>query len=222
MDNSSEDKLTERNMMILRPLIEFYKNDYDNLKKLLDIIYYNSKNIPLRLIEWFVTNYAKKNATKYKIARGKKLEVFDVYRSYKAQLNGNRKNHFDPCKRGATIMLSFTDPTTGKDLLFETAYRQLNFFKWAIENLIIEYIEKHFMEIYTDMAANRKSRIAKSQISNDSYNGESDIESSASSTSIASSTATDSLSIISRKKTELSKAAYSTFSISNESEIEIL
>ena len=208
----SDGKISERNIIILRPLIDFYKNDFDNLKKLLDIIYYNTKNIPLRLIEWFVTNYAKKNATKYKIARGKTFEVFDVYRSYKAQLNGHRKNHFDPCARGMTIKLSFTDPRTEENISFDTAYRQLNFFKWAIENLIIEYIEKHFKEVYTDMVENYRSKSTDV----------SDISSSSVATS-ASTDRTDSLSVISsRKKTELSKAAYSTFSISHEDDIEIL
>ena len=50
---------------IIRFLKIFYEKP-DNKKKLLDILN-NSNNISLRIIDWFVTNYSKKNNTCYMI-----------------------------------------------------------------------------------------------------------------------------------------------------------
>ena len=54
-----------QNDLLLRKLLEFYKkNDY--LNKILSII--NGENkMSLRLIDWFVTNYAKKYYVVYNI-----------------------------------------------------------------------------------------------------------------------------------------------------------
>ncbi len=42
----------------------------------------------------------------------------------------------------------------GKDSSIETTIGQLNFFKWALENNIIDYIENHYQEIEEDMNNN--------------------------------------------------------------------
>jgi hypothetical protein len=48
----------------------------------------------------------------------------------------------------------------------ETTIGQLNFFKWAIENKIVEYIEDHYGDIESDMN-NRNSSSRKKEIEND-------------------------------------------------------
>jgi hypothetical protein len=48
----------------------------------------------------------------------------------------------------------------------ETTIGQLNFFKWEIENKIIQYIETHYPEIEADMNSNNS--ISKSKKHNDS------------------------------------------------------
>jgi len=46
----------------------------------------------------------------------------------------------------------------------ETTIGQLNFFKWAIENCVIEYIELHFADIETDMNMRNSTSKRKSTI----------------------------------------------------------
>jgi hypothetical protein len=48
----------------------------------------------------------------------------------------------------------------------ETTIGQLNFFKWAIENQIIDYIENNYNTIETDM--NHRNSTSKHRISTDS------------------------------------------------------
>ena len=49
--------------ILLNSLKGFYTNK-ENKQKLFDIIN-NTNNISLRIIDWFVTNYSKKNNTSY-------------------------------------------------------------------------------------------------------------------------------------------------------------
>jgi hypothetical protein len=50
----------------------------------------------------------------------------------------------------------------------ETTIGQLNFFKWAIENNIIDYIQSHFQEVEQDM--NNCNSTAKRRTITDSQN----------------------------------------------------
>jgi hypothetical protein len=43
----------------------------------------------------------------------------------------------------------------------ETTIGQLNFFKWAIENRILDYIEQNFEDIETDMNSRNSSAAKK-------------------------------------------------------------
>jgi hypothetical protein len=130
----SQDKL------ILDKLMEFYHKD-GNLLKMLNIINGKTK-ISLRIVDWFVTNYAKKNYTI--ISNGK--ERFKVHFGYKQKLKAYNKKRFDPFCRWDRITIPFDDNT-----LIETTIGQLNFFKWAMEKHIIDYIEEHYDEIEADM-----------------------------------------------------------------------
>ena len=58
MNNS---QYTTQNNLLLNTLLKFYNKD-DNLSKILSIINGHAKE-SLRLIDWFVTNYAKKNSS---------------------------------------------------------------------------------------------------------------------------------------------------------------
>jgi hypothetical protein len=82
------------------------------------------------------------------------VENFSVYRSYKAQLKGSKKKEFDPYCRGETIMLEYESPTDKSKVAFETAICQLKFFKWAITNLVLTYVDTNFDVIYEDMKLN--------------------------------------------------------------------
>ena len=149
-----------QNELLLENLMEFY-NDRENLNKMMRIINGESK-ISLRIVDWFVTNYAKKNYITYDltIKRGILTDNvvssrFKVYNDYKLKLKAYSKKRFDPFCRWDRISIPYDD-----EKYMETTIGQLNFFKWAIENKIVEYIQDNYDEIEKDMN-NRNSSSRK-------------------------------------------------------------
>ncbi len=122
--------------------------------------------ISLRIIDWFVTNYAKKNFTVYMIPAKNKcstvingqdgLERFKVHDRYKQELIAYSKERFDPFSRKQRIEIPCTDGT-----MMETTIGQLNFFKWAIENQVINYVEENYQDIEQDMNACKRNSNSK-------------------------------------------------------------
>jgi hypothetical protein len=146
--------IESREQRVMRPLLDFYSKEA-NFRLFLDIVVLKTRNIPLRVFDWFVTNYSKKNDVSYIIKRpNNKVEVFSVYRRYRAQLKGCKKKEFDPFCRGDPIMLEYQSPIDQSKTAFETAACQLKFFKWVIENLLVNYIEANYDSIYADMRIN--------------------------------------------------------------------
>tara|TARA_A100001015_G_scaffold310504_1_gene412042 strand:+ start:612 stop:1169 length:558 start_codon:yes stop_codon:yes gene_type:complete len=144
---------TTQNDLLLNKLLQFY-NHNNNLKKMLNIINGNSK-ISLRIVDWFVTNYAKKNYTVYNIPKnnGTSITRIKVYDDYKLMLKSYSKRRFDPFCRWDRITIPLNDSEH-----IQTTIGQLNFFKWAIENRIIEYIEENLSTIDHDMNSRNNSR----------------------------------------------------------------
>ena len=136
---------TTQNELLLNNLMSFYKNEI-NLTRMLKIITGESK-ISLRIVDWFATNYAKKNYTLYSIVEpsGKNTR-FKVYFDYKLKLKAYSKKRFDPFCRWDRISIPYKNET-----YIETTIGQLNFFKWAIENRVIDYIEENYDIIEKDM-----------------------------------------------------------------------
>ena len=150
--NSSQ--LNTQNDLLLRNLMDFYREPA-KLQTMLSIINGLSK-ISLRIVDWFVTNYAKKYYTMYDLAtvQGSRATRFKVYNDYKLKLKAYAKRRFDPFCRWERISV----PYDGENSI-ETTIGQLNFFKWAIENRILDYIEEHYDEIERDM--NERNSISK-------------------------------------------------------------
>ena len=152
MNNSN---YTTQNDLLLKNLTIFYKTydsngDYDpnnNLDKMLKIITGESK-ISLRIVDWFATNYAKKYYTLYIIeaSQDNVTRRFKVYDDYKLKLKAYSKKRFDPFCRWDRISIPYT---SGK--FIETTIGQLNFFKWALENKVVDYIEQNYCDIEKDM-----------------------------------------------------------------------
>ena len=113
-----------QNTLLLNNLMKFYNMD-ENLEKILPIINGESE-ISLRLIDWFVTNFAKKNFTVYNKSD---KERFKVYIDYKLKLKAYSKKRFDPFCRWDRINIPYKD-----DTFIQTTLGQLNFFRWALEN----------------------------------------------------------------------------------------
>ena len=141
---------------ILLNSLQLYYADNKTSSKLLEILKEENK-ISLRIIDWFVTNYSKKNNIYYTIfetstkkktfvcENNKLLKQFNTYHAYKSQLKSFSKKKFDPfCRRDR---ITFDCNGT----LIETTVGQLNFFKWAIDNLIIEFIKNNYNDIECDM-----------------------------------------------------------------------
>jgi hypothetical protein len=136
---------TTQNQLLLNNLLDFYKND-DNLSRMLKIITGESI-ISLRIVDWFVTNYSKKNYTLYDTTNQNGDNIrFKVYFDYKLKLKAYSKKRFDPFCRWERISIPYTNGTC-----IETTIGQLNFFKWALENKVIEYIDKNYDIIEKDM-----------------------------------------------------------------------
>ena len=81
--------------------------------------------ISLRIIDWFVTNYAKKYYTVYELPsiRNEKDKIrFKVYNDYKLKLKAYSKRRFDPFCRWERISVPYDD-----EKIMETTIGQLNF-----------------------------------------------------------------------------------------------
>lgn len=144
---------TTQNDLLLNTLREFYRNE-DRLKKIIPIINGES-HISLRIIDWFATNYAKKYFVVYDVEkRNGHNKRFYVHIDYKLKLKAYSKRRFDPFCRWDRIHIPY-----GEDSFVQTTIGQLNFFKWCLENNIIEYIEANYDAIDKDM--NNRNSTAK-------------------------------------------------------------
>lgn len=140
-------KLYTQNDLLMSTLLDFYKDSH-NIHIMMNIINGDTK-ISLRIVDWFVTNYAKKHFTVYELPSPSNPDNnsrFKVYNEYKLKLKAYSKKRFDPFCRWDRIRIPYNNNQS-----METTIGQLNFFKWAIENNIIDYIQSHFQEIEQDM-----------------------------------------------------------------------
>jgi hypothetical protein len=170
---------TSQNDLLLNNLLVFYKNN-NNMERMLKIITGESK-ISLRIVDWFSTNYAKKHFTTYNICNevnasnseenslstsSSSSKRFKVYVDYKLKLKAYSKKRFDPFCRWDRISIPYDDV---KGTFIETTIGQLNFFKWALENKVVHYIEENYDEIEKDMNSyNSTSKRKTSSNGNDS------------------------------------------------------
>jgi hypothetical protein len=149
---------TTQNDLLLNNLMDFYKDDA-NITKMLKIITGETK-ISLRIVDWFATNYAKKYYTLYTLDDNRR---FKVYFDYKLKLKAYSKKRFDPFCRWERISIPYKNGT-----FIETTIGQLNFFKWAIENNVIKYIEENYDEIEKDMNSRNSTSKRKELVADNS------------------------------------------------------
>ena len=171
--------------LLLVSLNNFYL-DGKNKDCIINILNGDGK-ISLRIIDWFVTNYAKKHNIEYliktRIVSPKKSHTLkknnlnsrlskkdlskytsahkqiNIFLSYKAQLRAYSKKQFDPFCRRNRIDFYFNETE-----YITTTVGQLNFFRWALQNNVIDYIVSHYTDIENDMNDNtKKQRLYKKQ-----------------------------------------------------------
>jgi hypothetical protein len=155
MDKAKKNgKITNSKDLLMISLSKFY-HIKSNINKVIPIIDGNSQ-ISLRLIDWFVTNYSKKHNTV--ITREKQNNVihFNVYLSYRSQLKAYSKQQFDPFRRRDRISFVYDD-----DKSVETTIGQLNFFRWVLQNDILDHITDNLEAIEKDMVNTQKDNTQK-------------------------------------------------------------
>ena len=159
MNSIEKTTYSTQNDLLLNNLLEFYKNS-DNIDLMLNIITGTSK-VSLRIVDWFATNYAKKNYTYYDVDVNNNIKRLKVYFDYKLKLKAYSKKRFDPFCRWDRISI----PYKNGDYI-ETTIGQLNFFKWAIENKVLDYIKDNYDVIEKDMNSRNTTSKRKENVEN--------------------------------------------------------
>lgn len=131
---------------VLQRLTQFYLKP-GMFERVRDVVESKTR-ISLRMIDWFVTNYAKEYGVSYE-REGRTVVVFLEYKSH---LKAYSKRMFDPFCRWKHIPFRGMDTTVG----------QLNFFEWVLEDGILDYMDAHYDEIHADMEA-RSTHIVLSE-----------------------------------------------------------
>lgn len=124
--------------VLLKSLLSFYKKN-SNMKNLYKYVSKES-NISLRVFDFLCTKYIKNQNVIYYITKNGKQIPFNLNVAYKAQLKAYSKLQFDPFKRHQRITIPCS---LSKNNELVTTVGQLNFFKFAIENKLIDWLENN-------------------------------------------------------------------------------
>jgi len=135
--------------LLLSSITAFYQKN-PIYKQKLNIIVNGEYPVSLRVIDWFITHYAKEYHTTYWIDKEKIIihpkefnplfKKFNVYLEYRAQLKSYTKLFFDPFRRHERISFIISESPL---VTIETTIGQLNFFRWVFQNHILDYIFTH-------------------------------------------------------------------------------
>ncbi len=128
--------IRSREDLVIQRLMAFYSKE-ENFNRIHAILSSESQ-ISLRLLDWLVTNYAKKHNISYLTKSGRDV---NIYLRYKSNLRAYSKKMFDPFCRWKKTLFMGLNTTVG----------QLNFFHWAIEDEILDYLEEHCADVQKDM-----------------------------------------------------------------------
>lgn len=158
--------MSDAHKLLLSSLTAYYQKRPRYRKMVYEIIEGISP-LSLRVIDWFMTHYARSRHVLYWIddekdgivetypehGGGNNLRKFHLYLEYRAALKSYTKMYMDPFRRHQRITFVLeTDPLVS----VETTVGQLNFFRFALSNHVIEYIENHLAEIESCMTVHQK------------------------------------------------------------------
>lgn len=152
----------DQHRLLLYSLITFYKQS-THLMILYTVL--KQDHISLRLLDWLITNYSKKNNIVYKIEDEdvpNRFMIFNMFVEYKNQLKSFSKRYFDPFCRKERIFydnnhhVSFInndeiDSFKQRDDGIVTTLAQLNAFRWFIKYKVLDYAIVHLKMIEKDM-----------------------------------------------------------------------
>lgn len=157
--------VSSKDELLKTRLIAFYK-EKENLNIFLPIILQQTK-LSLRSLDWFVTNYSKKYNTVYLLTKNGQEISYSPFKSYKSQLKAYSKKYCDPfCRRERVIfdyeenqIINFKQSIKMNHKKYIiTTIGQLNFFRFAIQDNIINYALEHIEDIERDMNSTLKER----------------------------------------------------------------
>lgn len=151
-------KIENKNDLLLKSLTTFYKKP-SNMKVLHSYVS-KSSPISLRIFDFLCTKYIKNRNVIYYIEKGGKKTSFNLNVAYKAQLKAYSKLQFDPFKRHDRIEIQCPLSADGK---LTTTVGQLNFFRFAIENSLIQWIENpdNLKKVETAISSDTKTKNTK-------------------------------------------------------------
>lgn len=139
--------------ILLETLLDFFR-EASHFETLSSIVNKNT-TISLRILDWLVTNYAKKNNCTIEKFENGNLIAFKIYLDYKNQLRAYSKSNFDPfCRKNRLILNPYTMTIVDSMVnsrCFYTTIGQMNFFRWLIKNDIINYLLLNLEHIERDM-----------------------------------------------------------------------
>ena len=151
MTSAAPTHAMSRNGDLLMMSISTFYAQKGVMNKILAIINGSSKQCSLRLVDWFVTNYARAHNTIITNRINNNIVHFNVYLSYRSQLKAYSKQQFDPFRRRERILFYYE-----RDKSVETTIGQLNFFRWVLQNNLLDYIISHQAAIEQDMVVTQK------------------------------------------------------------------
>lgn len=156
MDSNNE-KLLSKESLLLHSLYSYYQ-EKGNIEKMLPIVTGND-TVSLRVLDWFVTNYAKKFDIGYFLRYNNDNVKFNVYQDYKNKLKSYNKRFFDPfCRQNKKNLTNKIAFKCNDDKYIVTTIGQLNFFRWAIRNKVTNYVQEHLEEINKHMNDSNNNR----------------------------------------------------------------
>ena len=145
---------TSKEETLVNFLLNYYRSKIGLFK---DIIYQNTP-LSLRLLDWLVTNYSKKYNIIYPLSNSGEIVYFNIYLDYKNQLKAYSKKFFDPFCRQKRLIINTTtfkwreyveESVSETEII--TTVGQLNFFRWFIDNKILDYALANIKFIDADM-----------------------------------------------------------------------
>ena len=124
--------------------------DDDVLRRLLLPVAMQEYTISLRLLDYTMTNWAKKTRIMVEMNTSRGKIPWNLFSLYKDWLRFYRRRGFDPFRRRERIFFWHTllDGTREK---LDTTVAQLNFLRWADTYGILDYVSAHKDEIEEDM-----------------------------------------------------------------------
>ena len=121
-----------KSIIILQSVTSYFLKNKNNYLSFSNII--NNKNkITVNFINWFITVHCENNI----VFINDKL----IYSSFKTANKYYSKKYFNPLRKVDNIKVMINN------IELETSVCQLNFFKWAYTNGIVEYVHKNYLKL---------------------------------------------------------------------------